>query len=328
MLRWRWPARPVLLVFTKLFVSFPGLLIVTNILIADDNPVDRTLIQGILKNQTQWRVEAVESGNAAIDRVKTGVADDDSSRPSILVTDLLMPGIDGLELISQIKLIDPTLPILLVTHSDNKDIAMSALRAGATSFSPKLSLATDLVSTINQVLEVAERMRYTHSESFCAVPEHQAFVLGNESSMIGPTIENLQNGLPRWSNSDRLQIGMAIEEALTNAMHHGNLEVSSKLREGDTDGDYYQAIAKKKQMRDFRCRKVRVEAEYSDDHICIQISDEGAGFDPKSVPDPRREENLDRVSGRGLLLIRSFMDQVAHNAIGNQITMTKLRNHT
>ena len=301
----------------------------TKILIADDNPVDRALIKGILKNQTQWQVEIVESGTAAAERVKIGVdagGVNNEQRPSVLVTDLLMPGLDGLELISQIKKIDPRLPILLITNSDNQEIAMSALRAGATSFSPKQSLATDLVTTINQVLEVAQRMKYTHSESFCAVPDHQAFVLENESSLIGPTIENLQNGLPSWSDSDRLQIGMAIEEALTNAMNHGNLEVCSKLRDGDSDDDYYQTIAKRKQMSDFRSRKVRVEAEYSDDHICIQISDEGAGFDPKDVPDPRCQENLNRVSGRGLLLIRSFMDQVAHNAVGNQITMTKLRN--
>jgi CheY-like chemotaxis protein/anti-sigma regulatory factor (Ser/Thr protein kinase) len=308
---------------------------VTNILIADDNPVDRALVRGILKNQAPqpWHVDVVASAQEAIDRVRRGVAGDVAAstnqptpRPTILVTDLQMPGIDGLELIAEVKKIDPALPILLITGSDNVEIAMSALRAGATSFSPKSSLATDLVTTIKQVLEVAQRMRYTHSQSFCAVPDHQAFVLDNESSLIGPTIENLQSGLPQWSHSDRLQIGMAIEEALTNAMHHGNLEVSSKLREGDTDSAYHQTIAQRKQLGKFRCRKVHVEAEFSDEHICIQISDDGAGFDPASVPDPRLSENLDRVSGRGLLLIRSFMDQVAHNAAGNQITMTKMRN--
>ena len=304
----------------------------TNILIADDNPVDRALLQGILKNHAppQWHVEAVASASEAVDRVQKGVDSASSKqpvqRPAILVTDLQMPGINGLELITQVKKIDPALPILLITNSDNVDIAMSALRAGATSFSPKSSLATDLVTTIKQVLEVAQRMRYTHSQSFCAVPDHQAFVLENESSLIGPTIENLQSGLPSWSHRDRLQIGMAIEEALTNAMHHGNLEVCSKLREGDSDSKYYQTIAERKQLGKFRGRKVRVEAEFSDEHICIQISDEGAGFDPASIPDPRCSENLERVSGRGLLLIRSFMDQVAHNAIGNQITMTKMRN--
>ena len=76
----------------------------------------------------------------------------------------------------------------------------------------------------------------------------------------------------------------------------------------------------------FEChRRVRIEAEFSEHHICVQISDDGPGFDPETVPDPTAEENLHRASGRGLFLIRSFMDQVAYNKIGNQITMTKLR---
>ena len=297
----------------------------TQILIADDNPVDRTLIQGLLKVKPSWNTQAVASANEALEIIRGGIEGGSELKPSILVTDLLMPGVDGLELVAKVKKLDPSLPILLITNSDNSEMAMEALRAGATSFSPKNSLATDLVDTIEQVLEVAQRMRYTHSQSFCAVPDHQAFILKNESSLIGPTIENLQNGLPSWSHKDRLHIGMAIEEALTNAMHHGNLEVGSDLREGESDAEYYETIANRKQQDHYCGRKVRVEAEYSDDHICIQISDEGPGFDPSSVPDPRDEENLARVSGRGLLLIRSFMDQVAHNATGNQITMTKLR---
>ena len=143
--------------------------------------------------------------------------------------------------------------------------------------------------------------------------------------MIGPTIENLQGHLPAWSDRDRLQIGMAIEEAITNAMHHGNLEVDSALREGETEQRYYDAVANRKQEPGYYNRKVRIEAEFSDRHICIQISDEGPGFEPKDVNDPRKAENLHRVSGRGLLLIRTFMDQVVHNSVGNQITMTKLR---
>ena len=176
----------------RYFINLPASLFrplnVKKILIADDNPIDRALIEGILKNQTKWQIESVESGSAAVARVKSSIEAGDASgqmRPSVLVTDLLMPGLDGLELISQIKKIDPTLPILLITNSDNQEIAMSALRAGATSFSPKQSLATDLVTTINQVLEVAQRMKYTHSASFCAVPDHHAFVLENESSLIG-----------------------------------------------------------------------------------------------------------------------------------------------
>ena len=53
------------------------------------------------------------------------------------------------------------------------------------------------------------------------------------------------------------------------------------------------------------------------------IRDEGPGFDPTGLPDPTDPSNLERVSGRGLLLIRTFMDEVHHNKAGNEITMVK-----
>ncbi len=53
------------------------------------------------------------------------------------------------------------------------------------------------------------------------------------------------------------------------------------------------------------------------------IRDEGPGFDHRKVSDPTQAENLDRVSGRGLLLIHSFMDEVSYNDRGNEITLVK-----
>ena len=53
------------------------------------------------------------------------------------------------------------------------------------------------------------------------------------------------------------------------------------------------------------------------------VRDEGNGFDPSQLPDPTDPANLERVSGRGLLLIQTFMDQVEHNERGNEITMRK-----
>ena len=289
-----------------------------NILVVDDNPVDRLLVSSIVNKTPQWQSQSVASAHEALEVIAREV-------PDLLITDLQLPEMNGIELVVEIRKKLPSLPILLVTHSDNAKMAMEALTAGATSFSPKQSLQKDLPNSIARLLEVARATRYTHDLSFCPMPDHQMFVLDNELSMIAPTIENLQSHLPAWSDRDRLHIAMAIEEAITNAMHHGNLEVDSALREGETEQRYYDKVADRKQDPSYYNRKVRVEAEFSDRHICIQISDEGPGFEPRDVGDPREAENLQRVSGRGLLLIRTFMDQVVHNSIGNQITMTKLR---
>ena len=68
---------------------------------------------------------------------------------------------------------------------------------------------------------------------------------------------------------------------------------------------------------------VRFTARESADAIEYTIADEGPGFDVTSLPDPTAPENVLNVSGRGILLIRTFMDSVEFNETGNRITMRK-----
>ena len=293
------------------------------ILVVEDSSVDRVLVGGLLGKEPTWEIEFANDGLEGLARIHRG--NPQAIEPDVIVTDLQMPNMDGLELVRNVRLTHPQLPVVLITSHGSEKIAVQALRAGATSFTPKSMLKSDLNRTVKQVLEMSKHMRYTHDTKALPAPKQLAFVLENEASLIGPTIEHLQSNLPKWSDRDRLQIGMAMDEALVNAMHHGNLEVDSKMRESENEKEYYDLIRDRKNVTPFCHRRVRVEAEFSDDHICVQISDDGKGFNPDVIPDPTCEQNLHKVSGRGLFLIRSFMDQVAHNVVGNQITMTKLR---
>jgi anti-sigma regulatory factor (Ser/Thr protein kinase) len=69
-------------------------------------------------------------------------------------------------------------------------------------------------------------------------------------------------------------------------------------------------------------RSVRVGAELLDDTIRLNVTDDGPGFDPRSVPDPTAPGGLGRPVGRGLFLIRNLADQVEFNEQGNTIWMT------
>ena len=84
-------------------------------------------------------------------------------------------------------------------------------------------------------------------------------------------------------------------------------------------------MAQRRREKPYLTRRVYVTARESPAEAVYVIRDEGPGFDPSQLPDPTDPSNLDRVSGRGLLLIRTFMDKVHHNAAGNQITMVKRR---
>ena len=287
------------------------------ILIVDDNPVDRTLVTSLLEREPEWEVFQANDGANALVQIP-------ELQPDLVVTDMQMPYVDGLQLVQQIRQFHPRIPVVLITSYGSEQTAVEALKHGAASYSPKSELQRDLVRTARQVLEMSAHVHAERVATDQPVPTNRAFVLDNDVSLIGPLIEHLQGIMPPWSERDRLQIGMALDEALTNAMYHGNLEIPPRLRDGD-DSAYY-ALARMRRCQTPYCeRRVRVQVEFSDLHLCVQISDEGPGFDPHSVADPTAEHNIANIGGRGLFLIRAFMDQVVHNQAGNQITMTKFR---
>jgi serine/threonine-protein kinase RsbW len=102
-----------------------------------------------------------------------------------------------------------------------------------------------------------------------------------------------------YSQACAFAIRLALEEALNNAIKHGNSLDSGK--------------------------QVRVEYDLNDHRAVFIISDEGKGFNPADVPDPTADENLEKPSGRGIMLMRFFMDEVEYNSNGNQVRMLKRR---
>jgi serine/threonine-protein kinase RsbW len=103
----------------------------------------------------------------------------------------------------------------------------------------------------------------------------------------------------QFSAPDIFGIKLALEEALVNAIKHGN------------------------QLD--RAKTVRVAYHISSERFDVLIADQGPGFDPTDVPDPTAAENLERPSGRGLMLMRHYMTEVRYNERGNAVAMTKIR---
>jgi serine/threonine-protein kinase RsbW len=102
-----------------------------------------------------------------------------------------------------------------------------------------------------------------------------------------------------YGDHDVFSIKLAVEEALINAIKHGN------------------------QMD--RAKKVHIAYRVLPERFDVQITDEGAGFNPDDVPDPTMAENLERPCGRGVMLMRHYMSRVEYHGRGNSVSMTKVR---
>lgn len=290
-----------------------------HVLVVDDDPEDRELVRRCLQEDDDpMEVTFAEDGSRALEALSERV-------PDIVLTDLRMPSMDGLELVEQIHDEYPLVPVILMTAKGNEQIAVQALRAGASSYVPKSDFREDLCDTLRQVVELAEAKKTRHQVLRYLEARETRFVAANDIKLIGPLVAYFQESLERLGFGDegvRGQIGMALMEALANAMVRGNLEVGSELRR--TDRDAYDALIAQRQQDDhYTSRTVTITARESVVRVQYQIRDEGPGFDPHAVPDPTAASNLLAVSGRGIMLMRTFMDEVVFNDVGNCVTMTK-----
>jgi anti-sigma regulatory factor (Ser/Thr protein kinase) len=150
-------------------------------------------------------------------------------------------------------------------------------------------------------------------------------VLENDTALIPPLLARLHERADRLElfdagTADR--VAVALTEALLNGILHGNLELDSRLREED-EATYERMSEFRRRWPPYRDRRLHVRARFSRREAVYVIRDEGPGFDPSTLPDPTDPAHLERTTGRGLLLIRAYMDAVAFNPTGNQITLTK-----
>jgi CheY-like chemotaxis protein len=291
----------------------------TTVLVVDDNPMDRHLAGGLAEKAGLTAQYACD-GREALEILTHGGID-------VVLTDLLMPEMDGLELVKEIRERNRWIPVVLMTAFGSEEIAIEALKKGAASYVPKRNLTHDLAETLDQVLSVVKISRDQQRLLECLTQTESHFLLDNDPTLIPPLIGHLQENLARMNLCDeigRIRVSVALQEALVNAIHHGNLEVSSGLRETDEE-KYYLLVERRRREKPYLMRRVHVVAKESPAEASYVVRDEGPGFDPQTLPDPTEPCNLERCCGRGLLLIRTFMDEVYHNESGNQITLVKRR---
>jgi DNA-binding response OmpR family regulator len=291
----------------------------SRIVVAEDSPTQALQIRLMLED-AGFDVELCADGQEALASARRRL-------PELVVTDLNMAEMDGLQVVEVLRREQPTLPVIVISESDSAEAAVQAFYRGAASYVAKRNLERELVATIDEVLDQASAQRHRDWILECLTQTEFHFILDNNPDLIPPLIEHLQQNLRRMKLCDEnslIRISVAINEALTNAIYHGNLDVGSALREKDEES-YFELIRQRRQQPPYCDRRVYLSARESGAEAVYVVRDEGTGFDPRRIPDPTAPANIHKATGRGLLLIHTFMDKVVYNDVGNQIMMIKRR---
>lgn len=125
-----------------------------------------------------------------------------------------------------------------------------------------------------------------------------SLVLPNNPALIEQAQDAVVTHMERfgYSKASRFAVRLALAEAIANAFNHGH-----KTLPGDVP--------------------IALSYTLSAHEVRIVVRDQGPGFKPDKVPDPTLDENLEIPSGRGIMLIRAYMTDVAFNPAGNEVTM-------
>lgn len=260
------------------------------LLIVDDDLNRAQKISDLLKHK-KFEVTVLGEGKEAIKVIR-------ENDFHLLLTNVLLNDMDGVELVTAIQEARPDLPVIIMSSPNHASKAIKALYAGAHHFIREPFDIEDLVRTIDKLLRYPKQDLVTRR----LIPYLRETVhldIPSDFSFLSIIVQYLTDVLIRlnFQKEDDIHVKIALLEAITNAMEHGNRKMVEK--------------------------HVWIDMEITEQKVVFRIRDEGAGFDFKNLPDPTQPENITKLRGRGVFMIYRIMDEVKFNRKGNEITMTK-----
>lgn len=268
------------------------------ILVVDDEEVVATSLRDLLEGEG-YRVAVASSAEEALALV---------GRESVLmiITDIQMPGMNGLQLQKQLKELVPLTPVVVMTAFPTVERAVAALHAGAVNFITKPFDINVVLDTVHRTVQSQEQMRRNLSTLSFVRSRHEMHVPGlleHVGGLIYYFVERTAIA-DLFVASARFQIRLALDEILVNCVTHGTRNNPAKL--------------------------VHIHATVEPERFEATIEDDGEGFDVDAIANPKEEVNLWELSehGRGIFLVRCYMDEVEYSHQGRRVRIVKYNRET
>jgi CheY-like chemotaxis protein len=294
------------------------------VLVVDDSAVDRRFVGGLLQRETQYLVEFAEDGADALAKIR-------QAAPDVIVTDLQMPNRNGLELVSAVRLHHAGIPIILMTGHGSEGLAVEALQRGAAGYVPKPQLGESLLDAVSQALSLAQA-DHTYERLIACLQECAFdFELDNDPDLVDALVDLIQQmaaGMRLTDATGRFRLGAAIKEAVQNALYRGNLELTYEQAmdvRGELSDELMQLVLERRMTSPYCDRRVLVQVRMNLQAATFIVRDGGNGFKNANRLPSAGPGALETKGGRGLVLMRAFMDQVTFNDQGNEVTLVKRR---
>ncbi len=251
----------------------------------------------------------------------------------VVITDLMMPELDGLSLLRQLKEKKPSQAVMVLTGKGTLESVIQFVRQGAVDVILKPVDLESFKCSVERVVECLRNAQEAH-EAFRFVSSEHTRIDAATSDLAQlrspfPILDRLHaSGVVDMTT--KLRLLLAFQEALTNAIDHGNLDLKSAWREEiSADGvDRYMRV-RQERLSDpvYASRRVLIDTHYEPGSITIEITDQGNGFDYGAIGQGQSECSSVKCYGRGVAIIRGTMDSVTYSNGGRTVRMKCTLDH-
>ena len=289
-------------------------------LVVEDSPIERTLLAALARKSGH---EVIEARDAA-----AALTAAESSPPDIILLDIHLPDMDGLTLLSQLRTEHPYVPVVVISASADPEQVEAALDLGAVNFMFKPFKAREVRFILNRLSRAfAEEEGLQGALDFILERTTQLVVPGDPASIphvVTYLGHEIRNHYPRY----RLpipDIKLALYEAMANAVEHGNLEIDfhGKGEAMIDPGGLAELVRQRLEDPRLAVRQIFIDVYYRREEVEYRVRDEGRGFDPSTFDKQEALADTEALHGRGLALIRFYMDDVTWSDDGTEIRMTR-----
>lgn len=291
-----------------------------NILVVDDSATQQTLIASVLR-QHGATVQTATNGHEALESLR-------QRTPDLVVTDMQMPEMNGVELIRKMRTSFPLVPAVLVTAFGNEDLAAEALGVGAANYISKDHVAILLPDIVDRITEFTVANAQSLDLKGSLTRTKFEFLLDCSVERITPLVSltvRLLTSMNVLHTADRIRIAEALNYLLVHSIIHGNLEEPV----GHDPMPIRQAMELVERKRQDESagslidRCVTVQLDVTKREARFVVTHQGTGQSIHHAPLPGTPESFSDERGRGMLLLTSVMNEVFIDPASGDVTLVK-----
>lgn len=246
-------------------------------------------------------------------------------KPHIVLTDINMANMNGIELLAAIKKSQPQTIVIMLTAYNSEDYVIEAMRFGANNYLKKPIFRDNIIGLLRKYKNII-LSRNTHTKIQSFVKKHSfTMEIGNEMELLPYIINHLIESVDLIFKEDEcMGIRLGLDEIIINAIEHGNLNISYIEK---TQAIKNNALEKLHENRrnspEHKDKKVTISFELNENYCEWTIKDQGKGFNPSLIPNPILTESTESLHGRGIFITQFQFDEMEYSENGTKVRLRK-----